>query len=242
MIRSAEFPHAHRGCVQNFPASPFVPRKCATLFRGAKGDIHHNHRKVCMTTTTETEPEQIEEPTFAQKYVDHLNTLRENGGAMAALRRGLGKPPGTVADVHPYVLRWIGNVPDDRRENAFYIVASLFALWHQGKEGQFRNAPGNLGASLGQLKDESDSTEKRFVAMLNSHIDDLSDRLRHAVSLLAKHNTPVAIDWAQLVDDLQRWDSDYRSVQRKWARGFWKTTRSGEVEESANADAGNTES
>lgn len=152
---------------------------------------------------------------------------------MAALRRGLGKPPGTVANVHPYVLPWLKGVSDGWQENAFYIVASLFAIWHQGKQGPIADAPRNLGASLGRLKDDSESTEKRFVALLNSHSDDLHVRLRHAVSLLASKTPVVPVDWAQLLEDLRRWDSEYRTVQRNWARGFWKTDETANPEDDA---------
>ncbi len=157
-----------------------------------------------------------------QRFIDRLQELRKDNAAMAALRRGLGKPPGTVADVHPYVLSWLDGIRDSWDENAFYVVASLFAFWHQGKEDTYRNPPRNLGASLGRLRDDSDSVEKRFVALLNSHEDDLPQRLRHSIGLLRSKTPPVSVNWEQLLADLRCWRWENRSVQRSWARGFWK--------------------
>jgi CRISPR system Cascade subunit CasB len=61
--------------------------------------------------------------------------------------------------------------------------------------------------------------ERRFVALLNCHQDDLDHHLRQAVSLLKSKDAPV--DWAELLKDIQRWDNDDRLVQRRWARAFW---------------------
>lgn len=61
--------------------------------------------------------------------------------------------------------------------------------------------------------------ERRFVALLNCHRDDLPAHLRHAVGLLKSKEIPV--DWAELLHDILRWDSESRSVQRAWARAFW---------------------
>tara|TARA_R110002072_G_scaffold302354_1_gene484882 strand:- start:60937 stop:61518 length:582 start_codon:yes stop_codon:yes gene_type:complete len=173
---------------------------------------------------------------FEQKFINRLDELRKNTGTMAALRRGLGKPPGTVADMHPYVLPWVSGFSNTRDENPFYVVAALFAFWHQGKEGTYREAPWNLGASLGRLRDDSDSIEKRFVALLNSHEDDLPVRLRHAVGLLRSKTPAIPVNWLQLLSDLRGWGWESRSVQRNWARGFWKFDAVTEDEEPSPDD------
>jgi CRISPR system Cascade subunit CasB len=55
--------------------------------------------------------------------------------------------------------------------------------------------------------------------LLNSHVDELSRHLRHAVGLLKSREVPV--DWVQLLHDIPRWDYPSRRVQRDWARAFW---------------------
>ncbi len=159
--------------------------------------------------------------THEHTFVARLKQLVEQGdnAALAALRRGLGKPPGTVAEMHRIVLPWLKE-HGSWNEDVFYLVAALFAYWHQGKDHSPTSAPRNIGESLSQLRDESGSIEKRFEALLNAHQDDIAQHLRHLVGLLKSKD--VAIDWTQLIWDLRGWDHDESKVQRQWARGFWR--------------------
>ena len=105
----------------------------------------------------------------------------------------------------------------------YYIIASLVGLyptlgWQHSDGKQLTH----LGASLALLKDDSgDSLEKRFVALLNAHVDDLPEHLRQAISLLKSKDKPV--NWLRLLRDLKQWDREDRRVQRLWAKGFWRT-------------------
>lgn len=169
-----------------------------------------------------------------QRFVAHLQELvkREDRAALAALRRGLGKTPGETPEMYRYVVPWVGSNAPRWTEDAYYLVAALFALhqesWHAAED---RRGATNLGASLGflKLKTESESVERRFVAMLNSHRDDLHQHLRHSVALLRSND--VAVDWLQLLRDIQSWGRPGYSVQRAWARAFWR----GREEEAADA-------
>ena len=75
----------------------------------------------------------------AAEFIARLESLakREDRAALAALRRGLGKPPGTVAEMAPYVEPAFDGAPDEA-----YIVASLFGLHphHYRAERQARRA------------------------------------------------------------------------------------------------------
>lgn len=157
-----------------------------------------------------------------QRFIAALQRLvdREDRGALAALRRGLGKEPGTVAEMHPLVLPWVPADASDWQANRWYLVASLFAV-HQRNVRPAEGRSRNLGWSFAQLRQKTDSAsvERRFVAMLNGDAEDLPQHLRHAVSLLGSHE--VGIDFAQLLRDLRYWDADSRRVQRNWARSFW---------------------
>jgi CRISPR system Cascade subunit CasB len=156
------------------------------------------------------------------RFIDHLYDLvKENRrGELAALRRGLGKEPGAAPEMYPHVMAFN---PPPWQENDYFLVASLFALWHQGGSGQSGSVPRNLGESFRRVADQTDSEsiERRFVALLNAHKDDLPSHLRHAVSLMRSADRQVPVNWSQLLDDLGRWNSEFRSVQRQWARGFW---------------------
>lgn len=158
----------------------------------------------------------------ANGFVNYLESLREreDRGALAALRRGLGKPPGTVAEMHPIVVPRLPAGLSSRGEDLYYLVSSLFAYHPQ--DGEI----GNLGETFRRVRSatDSDSVEKRFVALLNCHVDDLPDHLRHAVGLAESHEVPV--NYRSLLKDLRYWDHPDRFVQRQWARSFWAPSES----------------
>src|SRR5262249_54428628 len=81
----------------------------------------------------------------------------------------------------------------------------------------------NLGASFAWLGSQVDSKsiEKRFVALLNCHEDDLAEHLRHAIGLLRSKEIPV--DWIQLLKDLRNWnhpDTTWRVMAYEEERGI----------------------
>jgi CRISPR system Cascade subunit CasB len=156
---------------------------------------------------------------FLQKLANDKNGKKPDRAALARLRRGLGKSPSDATEMHPYIIPFISSESDHRADD-YYLVASLFALhqisWLDSDNSHLKN---NLGASFAKLKDNSDSIEKRFVALLNCRKEDLSNHLRHVVSLLKSKD--IAINWLQLLKDLHNWDSDERFVQRYWAKAFW---------------------
>lgn len=155
-------------------------------------------------------------------FVTCLEKLRDDpkgAGKLAALRRGLGKPPGTTFETYPVVIPCLKRLGVMSRydEEACYLVASLFALHPQ-------SAPeGNLGEHLARLYDANDgpspSLERRFVALLASHPDDLYRTLEQAIRLLKSNNVPVC--WHNLAWDLKHWDALNHWVQKRWADGFW---------------------
>lgn len=153
-----------------------------------------------------------------QRFTQFLYGLiqREDRAALAALRRGLGKPVGEAAEMYPYVVRFLPREAAYHDEEAYYLVASLLA-WHRG----CTDRTSNFGASFARLREatESESVERRFVALLNAHRDDLAEHLRHAVGLLKSRDIPV--DWAQLLHDIKQWEYQRRPVQRAWASAFW---------------------
>ena len=156
-----------------------------------------------------------ESESWVDYFVAHLEDLRqrENRGALAALRRGLGSAPGSVPAMYPHILPW---APHNRvAENACCIIGSLFAL-HPDPGGA-----GNMGNAFAKVGDRTESLEKRFVALLNCHYDDLPNHLRQAVSLLKSKDVPI--DWRQLLWNVVSWDHEARFVQKQWAREFWKS-------------------
>ena len=157
----------------------------------------------------------MENSDWKERFIGHLERLRdqEDRRALAVLRRGANRQPGTAMDMFSLVIPW---VPENRHaEDSAFLVAALFAL-HPDPKGQ-----GTLGNAFARISGESDSIEQRFNALLNCHRDDLPYLLRQAVSLLRSKDIPV--DWRRLLRDILGWEHDDRYVQRAWARDFWSS-------------------
>lgn len=165
-----------------------------------------------------------------ENYIAFLEKLVSDKAAMANLRRGLGKPVGTAFEMDRYILPFIAENTYKHKEKAYYIVSSLFAFWHQGKD-KAENSTGNLGYSLKILVDKEvkekksnkedvqKRIEKYLVAILNANSEDLSEHLRRIISLLKAND--VSVNWTQLLLDIQNWNADDRKVQHNWSKGFW---------------------
>jgi CRISPR system Cascade subunit CasB len=167
------------------------------------------------------------------KFIGHLEKLvkEQERGALSTLRRGLGKPPGTVREMDSHVLPYLPPGIIEKREKAYYLVGALFAYWYQGRDTLDTNTAANMGASLrtlvereaaeGVSRDDAEKrVEKRLVALLNCHQDDLPDHLRHTIGLLKSKEIPI--NWLQLLNDVENWHWESRDVQRRWARQFWR--------------------
>lgn len=153
-------------------------------------------------------------------FVEYLEGLREDRGALAALRRGLGQAPGTVADMYRYVVPWLPSEASRSQEAAYYLLAALFG-YHSAQGGT-----GNMGNHFARTCESgADNTaiERRFTALLAAHPDDLPSYLRQAVSFLRSEEVPV--NWHQLFYDVLAWPHPDRYVQKKWANAFWGRSR-----------------
>ncbi len=96
--------------------------------------------------------------------------------AMARLRCGLGKQPGTVYEMDRYVL---SKLPEKADEEAYYLVAALFAYWHQGKDKAILGGS-NFGRSLQLLRDSyanEDTSPGTFEEKREKHAKRLEKRL-----------------------------------------------------------------
>lgn len=192
---------------------------------------------------TQEEPkqseEQAEQPKHEDRFVEWLVGLegRRDRGALAALRRGLGKPMGAAPEMFPLLVPWTGNLPP-WKARWYYTVASLFAVHPSNTAAQHHNFGTTMrqvrhqrkttAPPTGESADRFDAVERRFIALLRSHPDELADHLRHAVSLAKSADVPV--NWAQLLRDLQAWEVPERYVQTRWAEAFWALSPAEEAE------------
>lgn len=159
---------------------------------------------------------QTDEPHPFVLYLESL-AAPEKRGALAALRRGLGQPPGSAVEMFRYIVPWLPSGARGNQETAFYLVAALFALHPvSGRQG-------DMGAHLAQTRrpdEREDALERRFTALLAAHPDDLPFYLRQTISFL-RSKGDIPVNWSQLLIDIQAWSHPERYVQKRWARSFW---------------------
>jgi len=152
--------------------------------------------------------------------------------ALAGLRRGQGKAPGTVTEMYSLVVPKLRDAEPWEQQSwvdtTYFLIAALFAGHRWSRENiepdSFKETHSSLGASFRAFERTveadghavSDSTEKRFAALLESDQNALPNHLRYAVNLL--DDTPI--DWATLLDDILRWDAEKRT-QLRWAKAYW---------------------
>lgn len=149
-------------------------------------------------------------------FINYLNGLAkaDDKAALAELRRGLGKAPGSVPETYRHVMPFIPAVAMGH-DDSYFIVASLFASYSDSMGNE------DMGGVFRIIKDHSgNSAEGRFMALLKCHREELPDHLRHAISLASAKG--VSVDWGQLLQDIQGWEDRERSVQRRWASSYWR--------------------
>lgn len=156
-------------------------------------------------------------------FVTYLASLAENRGALAALRRGLGQPPGTVPDMFRYIVPVLPKdaFPGSWTERSYYLLAALYASHPTAM------VDGNLGNHFAahldiQNPERNDAIERRFIALLTAHPDDLHIYLRQAISFLRSKETPV--NWHQLMWDVLQlgYPDSATAVRKRWADAFWR--------------------
>lgn len=152
---------------------------------------------------------------------------RDDNGKMAALRRGLGRKPGEVAETNREIqcaLAW--DDPEVKeKERAYYLIAPLFGLYHDEI-----TEDGNLGQHLRNFCEPGEEpppkVEKRFIALLACNGDEFDDQLRQIISLIKSEK--VEVNWQQLLQDIRQWQRNENTrnrVRQEWSRSFWRSER-----------------
>lgn len=158
---------------------------------------------------------------------------------LARLRRGVGKPAGSVLDVLEFTVSetfWFGderNAADSavtaRYENAAHLAMTLYAVHQQSRGSAMHRRGRGLGAAL-RLLDSGPSpaavTQRFRMLGTAESFEEVSHHLRGVVQLLRGESAPL--DYGLLADQLVDWQDGRRGrVQLAWARGFYRTTRAG---------------
>jgi CRISPR type I-E-associated protein CasB/Cse2 len=160
-----------------------------------------------------------EEKAVAERLVYYLENLvkRNDLGALADLRRGVGKLPGEV----PLVIRHTAQFLPEGKETFFrapvHLTATLFAT-HP------KNTPyGNFGdhcVSLVKASGRKTSTDRQFLRLLTVSNDTLDIELRQFLGLLASQK--ISVNYKDLFRSIYNWDHPDKFIQQGWAESFYK--------------------
>lgn len=201
-------------------------------------------------------------PTACVNRLEMLYKKRDRG-ALATLRRGLFDPLDSPAlfqvvgsaideDLHRLEAeREVTPWERERHTDARLVASALFGHYIQPFVAT-RNRPStdsfqkywqDMGASARLLRNAienegragAESLDQRVTALINSHVDDLPNRLRHLVHLMRSHTVPI--DFRQLVSDLVQWSQDPQPVRRRWARAYWQPRPHSEAESTSDASS-----
>lgn len=167
-----------------------------------------------------------------------LARIAGDAGALAALRRGVGRNLEESPDSWPYVFEVARS--DRWREAPAHLALGLFALHHQSQDAGSMNQEGwGLGKAIRVLnrsrakRDASaEGVERRFRAALASEtLDSLGVHLRGLVTLLRGDEVPL--DYPRLYRDLCTWSSPNRrpGVCLRWAREYFHTSQQEQEQE-----------
>lgn len=187
--------------------------------------------------------------TAARLALSHINVLQEGyvGGdrptaasraGLAQLRRGVGKPPGEIADLVRYLAGLDASYHGwqlERGEIAVHTALTCYAVHQQSRtDVRMHDVRRSFGSALGMIrlrpgvqKDRPDNEEagvvSRYEALATAtSINEVTGHLRALVGLL--RDRQVGFDYGGLVEDLYDYPDPARAakVRLRWGRDFYR--------------------
>lgn len=161
-----------------------------------------------------------------KRQILQITSGPESGGraALAKLRRGAGKPSGSLPDIWPYTIGALPEGASEYEEQAVHVALTLFALHRQGTEINGQNG-GSLGSAVGRLRDGDNdgAITRRFnSAVTAATLTELSNHLRSLVQLLSSKK--INMDYPRFAEELFYWQFESRreKVCLNWGRDYWR--------------------
>ena len=164
---------------------------------------------------------------------------------MANLRRGIGKPPGSVVELWEVTFSglpesFFGLGKPSYEEWAIHMSLTLFALHQQGKDLE-NKLMFQEGESLGKaarmlVEDEDDEKriKRRFDAIATAQsMEELANHLRGMIQLLKSKDIPI--DYRALAQDLFQFQlaGTRDAVRLRWGQDFYRMYEKGTDESQA---------
>lgn len=175
---------------------------------------------------------------------------REAGVQLAALRRGLGREPGSVPELWPYHRVIVPDKVAARGElwpglAAEHAALTLFGIHQQSQKEPMHKPDTPLGTALRALreheKNSAAAVDRRVNAMATATgVTELISHLRGLVIRLRSIEQPL--DYTQLVEDIHAWHEPSRRarVRRRWGIQYYGWTAQPEADQAADQDPANT--
>jgi CRISPR type I-E-associated protein CasB/Cse2 len=166
-------------------------------------------------TQSNQEPGKPKAPNaHVAKFIDNLNNL--DAGEKARLKRDAGKDLSEARSLGLFYRLLPFNTPE-RLEKGYFLVATLFPLAEAGRSGCLGDA---LYHARNPDPNKNKGLDRRIEILLDSDDAQLSYRLQQTIRYLKSKNSPI--NWQELTEDVLNWNSAFRTVQKKWARAYFR--------------------
>ncbi len=181
-----------------------------------------------MNTAAQTDIVKTAAPPERDYYAGFISWLRRmepDPGAMARLRRSLSRDSDSFpVEAAKYVEPFLAAGCSEGQRRAMYLIAGLYARSPKSSSRTFAQAMAKVYRDAG----ETDSIEKRFIAVMAADEGEIAERLRYAMALISSKD--LSVDFAQLCRDLVTLmdpgrDKDH--VRKRWARDFYGAAPAG---------------
>ncbi|HOU24339.1 MAG TPA: type I-E CRISPR-associated protein Cse2/CasB [Anaerolineae bacterium] len=149
------------------------------------------------------------------------------GEHLAALRRGVGREPGTVPSMWPFysTLNEQGQMTSSLR--AEHVALTLFAIHQRSQLGPVHRKDVGVGRAVRTLRDSErfseEAVDRRFTAAANCEsLGELSVHLRGLVTQMRSLSS-AGLDYTRLFRDLRDWQLPQRraAVRRRWGGEYF---------------------
>ncbi|SDH09670.1 CRISPR system Cascade subunit CasA [Sinosporangium album] len=229
--------------------------RTARAIERARLELYGGVRKISRTKRRSTSPSSNDRqgsmagqqtPTIhpaleqARQFVTGVFELCEDPGKRSALRSGLGRPLDECHRMHKVIA---GRVPNKQEniQRAYYAIAAMIASLPPQARGR-SSADNPVGRGFGQCLAEGVAHGVLRESTAESHLDLLT---RQSVDGLHRHlpamvravaDRSSAVDWGQLLLDLQRWEEHRDQIARRWLQSFYRTRFEADLEAARAAD------
>lgn len=151
--------------------------------------------------------------------------------ALAALRTGMGREPGSVPAMWPYYTQLAPGGALTRELRAEHAALALYAIHQQSMRRPMHQPDRTVGQAFAILRHSArysaDAVERRVSQAATA--DDIDEVVHHLRSLIEMFKSDqIGFDYTRLQRDLRDWQYPDRvpRVRRRWGADFYSSTTS----------------